>query len=148
MADVTIRECTEEDLDAVSRLQQCWEAEGITQGLKADSREDLIGRLGPFFFVADMDGAIEGYVFGSAKVSEGSAVMPQGERYLEVDEIYVRPQSRGKGVGGMLLDKLLQTARGNGIGRFSVYSATKDMDGILEFYRRHGFQSWYVQMFI
>lgn len=143
-----IRECTQGDLDAVSRLQQCWEAENITHGLAAESRERLAARLGPYFLVAEADGAVEGYVFGSVQVSEGSAVIPEGERYLEVDEIYIRPESRGNGTGSMLLDRLLETARGDGISRFSVYSATKDVDGILAFYRRHGFKSWYVQMFI
>lgn len=148
MPNVTIRECTEEDLDAVSRLQQRWEAEDITYGLTAESRERLAERLSPYFFVAEGDATIEGYVFGSVQVNEGSIVLPQGERYLEVDEIYVRPESRGKGIGGTLLDRLMATARRDGIHRFLVYSATKDVDGILEFYRRHGFKSWYVQMFI
>lgn len=32
--------------------------------------------------------------------------------------------------------------------RFRVYSATKDVDRILAFYRRHGFKSWYTEMFV
>jgi hypothetical protein len=28
-----------------------------------------------------------------------------------------------------------------------VYSASKDLDGILRFYRAHGFTSWSVQLF-
>ncbi len=143
-----IRECTEDDLDAVSRLQQRWEAEDITHGLTAESREQLAERLGPYFFLAEADAAVEGYVFGSVLTSEGSAVMPEGDRYLEVDEIYVRPESRGNGTGGMLLDRLLEVARRDGISRFSVYSATKDVDGILAFYRRHGFKTWYVRLFM
>ena len=148
MADVTIRECTEEDLDAVSRLQRRWEAEGITHGLTADGREDLIKRLGPFFFVAEVDATIEGYVSGFEQVSSGDAVMAFCEHYLKVDEIYVQPESRDKGIGGMLLDRLLETARQDGISRFTVYSASKNLDGILEFYRRHGFKSWDVTLFI
>jgi hypothetical protein len=31
--------------------------------------------------------------------------------------------------------------------RFVVATVTKDMDKILNFYRRHGFKPWYVQMF-
>ena len=73
--------------------------------------------------------------------------MSEGERYIQIEELYVQPGFRNRGLGSQLLRSLLRAARARGAERFKVYSAAKDMDRILAFYRRHGFKSWYVEMF-
>ena len=42
--------------------------------------------------------------------------------------------------------ELRASSRRADVKRFLVYSASKDVDGILRFYRKHGVQSWLVQM--
>ena len=147
MSKPHIRKCTPGDIDEVCRMQTEWAEENITYGFVPSSREVLINRLGPYFFVADVEGRIVGFVYGTVHVSEGLAVIPAGQQHLEIDDIYVEPEFRGRRIGGMLLDRLVQAAEQNGVRRFLVYSATKDMDEILRFYRGHGFKPWYVQMF-
>ncbi|WP_411830582.1 GNAT family N-acetyltransferase [Paenibacillus lautus] len=44
-----------------------------------------------------------------------SYVIEQGEHYLEVDELYVRPENRSDNIGHVMVDKLLEAAEGNGI---------------------------------
>ena len=144
---VEVRTCTLADLPAVERLQRAWEAEGVTRGFVAAGAAELHGRVGPYFLVAEFDGGIVGFACGSAGQSEGNAVMAPGERYVEVDELYVAPEWRGRGIGGRLLDALVAQAGNRGIERFLVYSSSRDTDAILRFYRNHGFQAWYVQMF-
>ena len=80
-------------------------------------------------------------------VSEGLAVIPAQQRYFEVEDIYVRPEFRSRGIGGLLLGDLLRVAKEDGIERLSVYTATKDVDRVLRFYRDHGFESWFVRLF-
>ena len=143
----SIRAATAGDLDGVHQLQIEWSEEAITHGYVADSRENLSKKLGRYFLVAEVDGSVVGHVYGSASVSEGLAVIPARERYLEIEDIYVTPKFRDKGIGSLLIDELLQAAREDGIETFSVYSSTKDVDRILRFYRSHGFESWYVQLF-
>jgi N-acetylglutamate synthase-like GNAT family acetyltransferase len=63
------------------------------------------------------------------------AVFEKGERYLEVDEVYVHQEYRSKNIGHLLVDKLLQTSEGNGITRSVVYSATKQWQKIVGFMR-------------
>ena len=70
-----------------------------------------------------------------------------GETYFEVDAIYVMTEQRNKGIGGLLLNGLLEVARRNGIERSRVHSATKDLAKILRFYQTHGFKQWYVQLY-
>lgn len=75
------------------------------------------------------------------------AVIPQGKRYIEIDEVYVHPEYRSAGVGHQLVDRLLTEAESEGIRRSVVYSASKQLEKIVGFYRKHGFQMWFVKMF-
>ena len=147
MTEPLIRLAEAGDVDEVARLQLEWAEEGITYGQAPASAQEIAGKLGPFFYVALEGSRISGFVYGSERSSEGLAVIPKGERYLEIDELYVRPQSRNTGLGGTLLETLLRAARDRGIERFKVYSAAKEFDRIVAFYRRHGFRPWYVEMF-
>ncbi|HUV44043.1 MAG TPA: GNAT family N-acetyltransferase [Dehalococcoidales bacterium] len=147
MYDVAIRECTRDDIGRVMELDRTWEAEDSTYGYITESAEGLAARLGHYFLVAEVRGQIAGFAYGSAHTSEGMAVIPVGEKYFEVDAIYVTAGLRNGGIGGMLLDRLIEAARSNGVERFSVYTATKDLERILRFYRHHAFKPWYVRMF-
>ena len=40
----------------------------------------------------------------------------------------------------------LQWGRERGVAAFHVFTATRDIDRVLRFYRRHGFQPWGIQM--
>lgn len=136
------------DVVEAARMMVEWEEEDITHGQTAASERDIADWLGPFFYVAFQDGRLSGFVYGSERVSEGLAVIPKGRRYLQIDELYVRPRLRSTGIGGMLVERLMNAARDRGIERFRVYSAAKEIDRALEFYRSHGFKSWYVEMVV
>jgi ribosomal protein S18 acetylase RimI-like enzyme len=128
-------------------MQIQWANENITYGFIPSSRDELVKKIGPFFLIAQINPTIVGFICASIHVSEGLAVLPKGQEYLEIDDIYVKPEFRKKGIGSRLMDSIIQTAQHNNIKRFMVYSATKDLDKILNFYRGHGFNSWYVQLF-
>jgi ribosomal protein S18 acetylase RimI-like enzyme len=147
MSETIIHRALAHDLQTVDSLQYRWETEEMTRGFKAVDAEALRSRVGPYFLVAEQAGRIVGFVCGSAHISEGNTVFSAGERYLEVDDLYVSPEMRNQGIGGRLLDELLAQAQREGIRRYLVYSSSRDTDAILRFYRRHGFETWYVQMF-
>ena len=147
MSDVRIRECLQDDVARVRELDESWEAEDITHGYVAESAEELANHLGSCFLVAELEGCIVGFAHGSAHVSEGMPTLPPGETYFEVDAIYVETEHRNTSIGGLLLDRLLEVARDNGIERSRVHSATKDLERILRFYQRHGYKQYYVQLF-
>ena len=150
MEPVRIRACTHEDIDAVLQLDRQWEQEHIAHDFRPISREEFLAHLERFpayFLVAESDRGIVGYVNGSVHRSTGVAVIPEGEPYVEIDNVYVHPDFRHRGIGGMLLDRLLAVAAHHGMQRFLVSSVSKEIDKILHFYRRHGFTPWYVQLF-
>ena len=147
MAEPLVRLAEARDVDDVARLLVEWANEDITWGQTPTSPQEIDRKLGPFFYVALHNGRITGFVYGSEQRSEDLAVIPHGERYISIEELYVQPGFRNRGLGGRLVESLLSAARDRGIERFRVYSATKEMDRILAFYRRHGFKPWYVEMF-
>lgn len=113
----------------------------------SNTKELLRNNIGEYFWVAEINSEIVGYITGSVHVSDGLAVIGQGEHYLEVDEVYVHPEYRSGNIGHVMVDKLLETAEGNGITRSVVYSATKQWQKIIGFYEKHGFKMWFVQMY-
>jgi len=144
---VNLRKAREHDLVKVVKLSELWASESITYGLAANTEELLVNFLGDYFWVAEVDSQVVGYIFGSIHESDGLAVIEKGERYLEIDEVYVHPDYRNDNIGHAMVDQLLQTAESNGITRSIVYSATKQWQKIVGFYEKHGFQMWFVQMY-
>ncbi|WP_238403267.1 GNAT family N-acetyltransferase [Paenibacillus mesophilus] len=144
---VTVRKANETDLVQVAKLSELWVSENITYGLGANSEQLLRTYIGDYFWVAEADSQVIGYITGTVHVSNGLAVIEKGEHYLEVDEVYVHPAYRNENIGHMLVDRLLQTAEENRITRSIVYSATKQWQNIIGFYEKHGFTMWFVQMY-
>lgn len=144
---VTVRKANETDVLKVVKLSELWVSECITYGLGPNSEELLRNNIGDYFWVAEINSEVVGYITGSVHESDGLAVIEKGERYLEVDEVYVHPEYRSENIGHLMVDKLLQTAEGNGITRSIVYSASKQWQKIVGFYEKHGFKMWFVQMY-
>lgn len=147
MKDFTIRKGTYEDLYAIVLLQKQWMKEEITYGFTAADIKYLETKLGSYFLVAVKEKEIVGFAYGTVHKAEKMAVFDEGELYIEIDDIYTSANSREKGIGSCLLSELLKIAKENGIERSLVYSSTKETDDIMKFYKKHGFKTWYIQMF-
>lgn len=147
MDKIIIRECTLEDLDYVVSLQHQWVKEDITYGLIPVKKDYLETKLGKYFFVAELNSKIIGFVYGSTHTADNMAIIDNGNLYIEVEDIYVSSDNRGTGLGSVLLDKILSAAKDNGIERSLIYSSTKNMEGIMRFYKKHDYKTWYIQMF-
>ena len=149
MENVLIRECTVQDIEDILQLDRQWDQENIAFEFIDVSREEFIAdleRFQPYFLVATSDEEIVGYINGSVRLSQGVAVIPEQEQYLEIENIYVKPAFRNRQIGSKLMDRLLEVAAQNGIEKFVVATVSKDMDKVLNFYRRYGFKPWYVQL--
>ena len=145
---VQVRPAAHSDLAGVHALHEQWVAEANTYGLGDIERGVVESWLGDHFLVAEAVGRVVGFAHGTVRSTPVLAVVPAGEPYLEVEELYVRADSRRRGTGGLLVDAILARARESGVERFTVFSAAHDQPGILRFYERHGFRPWGVQLFM
>ncbi len=116
---VEIREARTSDVAAIRRLVDAYAAERIllskaTVTLFEDVQE---------FYVAESEGEVVGC----------GALHVLWEDLAEVRTLAVGPQHRGRGIGDLLLRRLLQQARHVGVSR--VFCLTFEVD----FFSRHGF---------
>ena len=146
-AGLIIRPCEAADIPGVLAVSAACVEEGLVYGLTVVTLDEVTARLGTYCYVATHGKEIVAYAWGVESVSEGMAVIPRDAPYLEVEELMVKPGCRDQGIGGLLLDTLLQAARDRGIDRFLVYSANQDTERIMRFYGKHGFRSWCVMMY-
>ncbi|MBR3098930.1 MAG: GNAT family N-acetyltransferase [Clostridia bacterium] len=134
--------------DVLARLiafSEAWAAEGSCWGYRANAREDIDGNR---IFLALDGGQPVGYLFGKAARSENmQSVMPEGTAFFEVEELYVKPEYRSRGIGTALFDFAANAVRGEA--EYMVLStATKNWRAILHFYLEElGMDFWSARLF-
>ena len=67
------------------------------------------------------------------------ALRPLESHICEMKRLYVRPDYRGKGVGRMLVDRIIAEARLIGYGRMRLDTIASTMKDAIALYRRRGF---------
>ena len=146
MSDILIREALPSDLEAVMDLTGLWEAENITYGLRRDTPEDLEGCI---VWVAEENGRIVGFAAGREDVSKRrTSIMPDNERYFELEELYVLPKARKSGLGDRLFRRAESYAREKGFKHIMLSTATKDTMAMLRFYvEKEQMQVWSMRLF-
>jgi len=149
MEKVTIRPASGDDIDAICALLERCAEEGVAWGFVAATPQRVTEQLGPLCLIGEADGGVIGFAAGSLHTNDGAygAVTRARETYLEVDDLYVAPELRSRGIGGRLLEALIEAARWEGVTRVHLFSTTKDHDAVLKFYRRHGFRPWGTQFY-
>ena len=143
-----VASATKRDVAPVHELMVQWEQEGTTIGYTASDEAYLRGFLSECFLVARDAGRIVGFVCARIVDNPGHAVMPTARHLLQVEELFVRPEARQRGIGSALVRAALQWGRERSVAAFHVFTATRDTDRVLRFYRRHGFQPWGIQMYL
>ena len=131
--EICIRETelTEEVMQKLIELSEDWEAENSCHGYRKNERSDIEGNR---IFITEKDGKIIGYLFGHKEVSEkASSVMPLGTSFFEVEELYVGPEYRNRGLGKRLFDHAEQTVSGE-VDYIMLSTATKNWKAIFHFY--------------
>ena len=102
-----------------------------------------------FLIQAKQDGEILGYLFGHEEKSERtSSIMVGGTPCFEIEELYVVPSHRSKGVGRMLFHDVEQAVKAAGIDFIMLSTATKNYKSILHFYIDElGMDFWSARLF-
>ena len=122
-----------------------WEAENISHGYRRNGIEDLEGNR---IFLAEEKSEIIGCLFGKLEKAKGtSSVMSEGTACFEVEELYVKPAYRSRGVGSALFRYAEEAVRGEA--EFvTLGTATKNFRAILHFYIDElGMEFWSARLF-
>jgi len=142
-----IRKATEKDITDIAVLGKRFVDEVPTWGLVART-EDQIRKLDrQLIWVAEEENKIIGYAICLPRENDGSCIFKNDDKILELDEIFLIPEARGKEIGSQLLQKINDYARKAGYTKLFLYSSVKDLDPVTRFYRGSGFKTWAVQLF-
>lgn len=139
-AAVLIRDADEDDREGIMRLLGRWLDEGMAAN-PARPRPTIEYRKHSHLLVALEGGTIVGFVSADLIIGDGSdAEIPKGGKYLQLDDIYVLPERRGKGIGGALLEALVGRGRKEGVAKSVLEIESLDQDRAVRFYSAHGYR--------
>ena len=123
-----------------------WEAEQSTYGYRKNDRSDIEPNR---IFLAQEGDCLLGYLFGRRELAKNaSSVMADGTVFFEIEELYVVPEQRSRGVGRALYRHVEEVVRSEGMEYILLSTATKNYKSILHFYIDElGMDFWSARLF-
>ena len=148
--DYQVRPAITDDTHAIVRLSKLWAEEGCTTGyvaLKEGDKHLQSWFDGGYFFVGEHEGVVIAYAAGVVKVGKNAIFKSEGERFLDIHEVFVHVDHREKRVGDRLVEALLSRSEAEGISRSMVGSNNIDGLRTYRFYERRGYRMFSIQMY-
>ena len=140
MAELTIRDFRKSDYQVFSEMINDFYNKGIATLHGIDQKKiDTIFKISTSMtsyaraLMIEQDGKIAGYLHLSFTHSNEVAGM-----VVLIEELYIRPEYQGKGIGNFVLDWLFQEYQDK-VKRFRL-EVTRENDGATRLYRKKGFQ--------
>ena len=109
---VTIHEAKQSDIKRLLELSLMWEKEDSCYGY------ELIA-----------------YIFGKEEIQDKqTSVIDKNMHYFEIEELYVHPSYRSRGIGKQLMESLEKELKKKGLEMMMLSTATKNWKAIMHFY--------------
>lgn len=137
-------------IETLISLSEDWEREASCHGYRKNSAEDIEGNR---VFLAvhgdDIgDGNVIGYLFGHIEsAKQTNSIYKEGTACFEIEELYVRPEYRSRGIGSELFQYAENAVRKQAE-MITLSTATKNFRAILHFYIDEvGMEFWNARLF-
>ena len=128
---VTIHEAKQSDTKRLLELSLMWEKEDSCYGYRANIEDDLRDR----YILAAYDDELIAYIFGKEEIQDKqTSVIDKNMHYFEIEELYVHPLYRSRGIVKQLIERLEEELREKGIELMLLSTATKNWRAIMHFY--------------
>ena len=128
---ITIHQARQSDIKRLLDLSLMWEKEDSCYGYQANTEDDLKDR----YILAAYDDELIAYVFGKEEVQDKqTSVIDKNMHYFEIEELYVHPSYRSRGIGKQLMESLEKELKKKGLRMMVLSTATKNWKAIMHFY--------------
>ena len=138
-------ELTPTILEVLKQMSADWAAENSCRGYYANDESDIRGNR--IFLALEGDTPV-GYLFGQVTRAERTSTVMEGNTpYFEVEELYIVPGWRSRGVGGALF-RYAESQVKQDAEYILLSTATKNWKAILHFYiDEMGMDFWSARLF-
>lgn len=139
-------ELTDAVLAELIACSERWEQENSCHGYRKNTEEDIKGNR---IFLAIEDEETVGYLFGYMDKGERkNSIYEKDEPFFEVEELYVKPELRSKGIGKQLFLYMEEVLKQEKVELILLSTATKNYKAILHFYLDElGMEFWNARLF-
>ena len=128
---VTIHEAKQSDIKRLLELSLMWEKEESCYGYRANTEDDFQD----CYILAAYDDELIAYIFGKEEIQDKqTSVIDKNMHYFEIEELYVHPSYRARGVGKQLMESLEKELKKKGLRMMVLSTATKNWKAIMHFY--------------
>ena len=128
---ITIHQARQSDLKRILELSLMWEKEDSCYGYRANTEDDLKDR----YILAAYDDELIAYVFGKEEIQDKqTSVIDKNMHYFEIEELYVHPSYRSRGIGKQLMESLEKELKKKELKMMVLSTATKNWKAIMHFY--------------
>ena len=128
---VAIHEAKQSDIKRLLELSLMWEKEESCYGYRANTEDDFQD----CYILAAYDDELIAYIFGKEEIQEKqTSVIDKNMHYFEIEELYVHPSYRSRGIGKQLMENLEKELKKKGQKMMVLSTATKKWKAIMHFY--------------
>lgn len=135
-----------DELKQLIALSGAWAAEESCYGYVADTAADFEHER---IFAAMENAVILGYLYGHVSIAKNmQSIIKNGVPYFEIEEFYVTPPYRSKGIGTALFGFVQDRLSLEGLRYIFLTTATKNHDAIRRFYvYKAGMTPWSMTLY-